>query len=198
MKVANRNDKIGICGSKISDEKIGDVGEGHINLMGVATQKDNDDTVECFWISDCSMLIKKDVVNKMGKVYDDPYFMYFEEVDVCWRARLLGYDVFYVPSSIVHHVGSATSVSDEFVGGIMKYYHYRNRIWTFRKNTRLPITQFFMIPIALTTVSMIVYWTFYGKMKFGISVLKHLFTRKQKTEGLSRLSLKEQISLLRK
>ena len=202
VKVANTSDKIGICGSKISDKIIGNVGEGHINIFtGEASQKDNEKAIECFWISDCSMLIKREVVEKMikemGTVYDNPYFMYFEEVDVCWRARLLGYDIYYVPTSVVNHLGSATA-KNEFSGSLMKYYHYRNKIWTFRKNTRFPLTQLLMVPIAFSTIFMISKWRVKGKMSYGVSSLKYMFTKWKKTSELKKISLKDQLKILRK
>lgn len=195
VKVANTKKKIGICGSKISDEKLGDVGEGHINLLGVPSQKDNTDVTECFWISDCSMLIKREVIDKMGRLYDPSFFMYFEEIDVCWRAMLLGYSVYYVPSSVVHHVGSASSSSS---GNIMKYYHYRNKIWTFKKNSRFPLDKLFMIPIFITTFLTMLQYKASGKWKYGISVLKYIFSKKEKTKGIEKISLKDQIRLFRK
>jgi len=192
VKVANTDKKIGICGSKIVDEKLGDVGEGHINILGIPSQKSSDQVKECFWISDCSMLIKKEVVKKMGKVYDPMFFIYFEEVDVCWRARLLGYKVVFVPKSILFHKGAATASK---MGGIMKFYHYRNKIWTFKKNSRFPLTQLFMVPIFISTLFMILYFTATKKWNYGISVLKYVFSKKEKTPGIDRISLKDQLKL---
>lgn len=192
VKVANMDKKIGICGSKIVDEKIGDVGEGYINILGVAYQKSSDRVKECFFTNDCSMLIKKEVVKKMGKVYDSSYFIYFEEIDVCWRARLLGYKVLFVPQSIVYHLGAATASR---MGNIMNFYHYRNKIWTFKKNSRFPLTQLFMVPISITALFMILYLSVTKKWGHGIRVLKYIFSKKEKTPNINRISLKDQLKL---
>ncbi len=192
VKVANTDKKIGICGSKISDEKLGDVGEGHINFLGTPSQKDNENVTKCFWISDCSMLIKKEVIKKLGRLYDPSFFMYFEEVDVCWRAMLLGYDVYYVPNSLVHHTGSASSSK---AGSIMKFYHYRNKIWTFKKNLRFPLDAIMMVPISAMTLAMIAYWTVLGKWDQGIRVMKYVFLRKEKNPVVRKVPLKDQIRL---
>ncbi|MHC4753112.1 MAG: glycosyltransferase family 2 protein [Planctomycetota bacterium] len=128
----------------------------------------------------------------MGKVYDPSYFMYFEEIDVGWRAHLLGYKVVYVPSSAVHHLGAATASR---MGSIMDYYHYRNKIWTFRKNSRFPLTQLLMVPIAFTTLLMITRFSLLGGWSFGVGVLKYVFTKKEKTPNLDKISLKEQLKM---
>jgi GT2 family glycosyltransferase len=44
---------------------------------------------------------------------DERYFMYFEEVDFCLRARRAGWPCWYVPASrVVHLVGQASGVTD--------------------------------------------------------------------------------------
>jgi GT2 family glycosyltransferase len=63
--------------------------------------------------------------------FDEDYFAYFEDVDLGFRLRLLGYRTLYVANAIVLHVGSATfGKRSEFA-----FYHsHRNLIWTFLKN----------------------------------------------------------------
>jgi hypothetical protein len=41
--------------------------------------------------------------------FDEDYFMYFEDVDLCWRYWLYGKKVVYVPSSIIYHAFGGTS-----------------------------------------------------------------------------------------
>jgi len=192
VEVAEKDKSIGVCGSKIVDERLGEVGEGYMSLLGVPIQKAGDNVKECFWISDCSALIRRVVKDKMGKIYDDDFFIYFEEIDVCWRARLLGYKVVFVPKSVVYHKGAATASR---VGWIMKFYHYRNKIWTFRKNTRPPFTQLLMVPISITAVMMILYFTARGEWDYGITPLKYMFTKKEKSKELKGVSLKDQIRM---
>jgi len=49
-----------------------------------------------------AMLIKKEPWVDAGG-FDPGYFMYFEDIDFCWRCWLYGYKVLYVPASIVYH-----------------------------------------------------------------------------------------------
>ena len=63
--------------------------------------------------------------------FDEDYFCYSEDVDLGFRLRLLGYDSWHEPASVVHHVGSATTgASSDFA----VYHGYRNGIWTFVKD----------------------------------------------------------------
>jgi GT2 family glycosyltransferase len=39
-----------------------------------------------------------------GEWFDEAFFAYKEDIDLCWRARLLGWKVLYVPSAIAYHV----------------------------------------------------------------------------------------------
>lgn len=42
-----------------------------------------------------------------GEYFDSSFFAYKEDIDLCWRARLLGWDVRYVPAAVAHHVRTA-------------------------------------------------------------------------------------------
>jgi len=51
-------------------------------------------------------LIKTNFIKKFGYLFDNDYFFYGEDVDLGLRIRLLGYKTFYIPDSIVYHLGS--------------------------------------------------------------------------------------------
>ena len=38
-----------------------------------------------------------------GRAFDPSFFMYFEDVDLAWRARLAGWKSWFVPQAVVHH-----------------------------------------------------------------------------------------------
>ena len=64
------------------------------------------------WVAGASMLIRRDVFDAIG-LLDERYFMYFEEVDFCWRAHRAGWTCWYVPASrVVHLVGQSSGVTD--------------------------------------------------------------------------------------
>lgn len=59
------------------------------------------------WVSGTALFIKKAVFLELGG-YDEKFFMYFEDVDLCHRARLSGYRVGYCPDFSVRHYGGAS------------------------------------------------------------------------------------------
>jgi GT2 family glycosyltransferase len=54
-----------------------------------------------------SFLIKREIFLELGG-FDDRYYAYNEETDLCWRAWLAGYKVIYAPKAIVYHKLGAT------------------------------------------------------------------------------------------
>ena len=68
--------------------------------------------------------------------FDEDYFCYFEDVDLGFRLRLLGYGCRYVPDAVVRHVGSAvTGRRSPF----SLYHGHRNLVWTWCKNMPGPL-----------------------------------------------------------
>ena len=77
------------------------------------------------------MLIRKSVIEEIG-LFDDDYFMYFEETDFCMRAWLAGWKILYIPNASIHHKGAASS--KKFGLERMIYHSFKNRICTYIKN----------------------------------------------------------------
>jgi N-acetylglucosaminyl-diphospho-decaprenol L-rhamnosyltransferase len=63
------------------------------------------------WVVGASMMIRRAVFDAIG-LFDSNYFMYFEEVDFCKRAKQVGWPTWIVPKSeIVHLVGASSGVT---------------------------------------------------------------------------------------
>lgn len=70
----------------------------------------HEETVD--WVVGASMIVRRSVFEKIG-LLDDHYFMYFEEVDFCLRAKRAGFVCRYVPEArIVHLIGKSSGVTD--------------------------------------------------------------------------------------
>jgi N-acetylglucosaminyl-diphospho-decaprenol L-rhamnosyltransferase len=64
------------------------------------------------WVAGASLMIRREVLTSAG-LFDEDYFLYFEEVDFCHRAQQVGWECWYVPESrVVHLVGQSTGVTD--------------------------------------------------------------------------------------
>lgn len=60
------------------------------------------------WVSGAAMLASEAMIDSVG-VMDEGYFMYCEDVDWCWRARESGWEIVYLPTSVVTHaIGRST------------------------------------------------------------------------------------------
>jgi len=64
----------------------------------------------CDWVSGACLAIRREVLDAVGEL-DEGYFLYFEEVDFCRRARQVGWICAYVPEArVVHLEGAATGI----------------------------------------------------------------------------------------
>lgn len=55
------------------------------------------------WVTGCCMLVRGDCLRDVGGL-DESYFLYYEDVDLCRRARERGWSVWYEPNlAVVHH-----------------------------------------------------------------------------------------------
>jgi GT2 family glycosyltransferase len=80
---------------------------------------ESESPVECAWVSGAAMFIKKDIFQKLGG-FDEKFFMYFEDIDLCQRARQLGYKILYFPNFQIKHFGGKSFADKKKQ---KKYYH---------------------------------------------------------------------------
>ena len=65
------------------------------------------------WVSGASMMLRRSVLERVG-LFDETYFLYFEETDLCRRARDAGFKIAFVPEArVVHAEGSSTGVHNK-------------------------------------------------------------------------------------
>ncbi len=63
----------------------------------------------CDWISGAFLLLRRDAFDSVGG-FDEAYFMYLEDVDLCWRLRRAGWEIYYEPAAeITHEQGRSSS-----------------------------------------------------------------------------------------
>jgi GT2 family glycosyltransferase len=74
------------------------------------SKKNMDKPHEVDAISGSFFLTRKSVLNDVG-YFDEDYFMYAEDIDLCFRIKSAGYKVMYVPKvSIIHHKGISSGL----------------------------------------------------------------------------------------
>lgn len=60
------------------------------------------------WVMGAAMLIRRDAFDRVGG-FDERYFLYWEDADLCRRLRERGYSTRYVPRARVAHAGGASA-----------------------------------------------------------------------------------------
>jgi len=63
------------------------------------------------WLSGACVLVRRSVFDELGG-FDDGYFMYFEDVDLGYRAGLAGYRNVFAPSAAVIHTGAHATTTE--------------------------------------------------------------------------------------
>lgn len=91
-------------------------------------------------------IYRRSVFENIG-LFDEAHFAYLEDIDVAWRARIAGWHNCYIPTAVVHHLGSATSGS--VYNDFKIRYSSRNSVYLIYKN--MPMLQIlinlpFLIP----------------------------------------------------
>ncbi|HEY5251999.1 MAG TPA: glycosyltransferase family 2 protein [Acidimicrobiales bacterium] len=54
------------------------------------------------WVSGACFMARRRALEELGG-FDESYFMYMEDLDLCWRAHRAGFTVAYVPGAVVTH-----------------------------------------------------------------------------------------------
>ncbi len=72
------------------------------------TDWDHNSIREVDWVSGAALLVRREVFERLGG-FDEQFFMYCEDTDLCYRAWQAGYKVVYFPESkIKHAIGRST------------------------------------------------------------------------------------------
>ncbi|MFO0355388.1 MAG: glycosyltransferase family 2 protein [Sphingobacteriaceae bacterium] len=148
LTLMKQNEKIAVCQPKLIDQKNKTLFEyaggsgGFIDKYGYPfcrgrvfndIETDNgqyNDAIPVFWASGACMMVSSDVYWKAGGL-DDDYFAHMEEIDLCWRIKNMGYDVFVQPQSTVYHVGGGTL---QKISARKTYLNFRNNLITLVKD----------------------------------------------------------------
>jgi GT2 family glycosyltransferase len=96
---------------------------GSINFAGYNIMRVFADLSQVFFAGGGSLMFRRSVV---GSPFPEHYFLYHEDVHLSWRMRITGHAVGMAQSSIVKHLGSASSRRQP--GELTTFYQERNRL----------------------------------------------------------------------
>jgi GT2 family glycosyltransferase len=173
----NADEKIGIVAPQINyynePKKIWSAGGKVSRIRGsgfaVSNKMENEiSQTDRFvdFVSGCCMLIKKEVFQNVG-LFDENYFLYLEDTDLCYRVNKAVYKIVVTPKSkIFHKVNKSTQKN---YSTLPLYYTTRNRLYFAKKN----FSETFIFTFLYILISMLLksfYWFVTGKSKNIIAV----------------------------
>jgi len=72
---------------------------------------DHSRPVEVDWASGTCLMLRAAALGEKGR-FDESYFMYVEDVDLCWRLRQAGWGIGYEPAGrVIHTVGASSELA---------------------------------------------------------------------------------------
>lgn len=158
VKVFESNPKIGACQCKLlimsNPKRIDYVGD-YLSPLGFLIQKADYGEVDdgryesietIFAAKSAAMAIRRDIIQEIG-LFDEDFFIYVEETDICWRVWLAGYKTVLAPQSIVLHAGGISGKERSTEAKYKSLFHgCKNYISTLIKNLD-NYNMFKMVPI---------------------------------------------------
>lgn len=122
-------------------------------------ENSNTNYVQKQFVSGCCMLIKREVFEKIG-LFDDNFFLYLEDVDLCVRTVKSGYSIYVSHKSKIYHKVSNSTIKK--YTALPLYYVTRNRLYFIKKNYH----SFILLSASYLFFSMVFkycYWSITGK-----------------------------------
>jgi hypothetical protein len=184
FQITSKNKKLGILGCVLvyasQPEVIQAVGGIYYKFLGTSKHVCDGQKIETYRQEEkkridypvgASMLISPDFLSDVG-VMEESYFLYFEELDWCIRARKKGWAIDYAPDIFIQHkagqtIGGKNSLKKRS-SEISDYYFYRNRLIFSKK-----YTPFHFPFVVITVLTTIIY-----RIVTGRSAFLRLFIRK--------------------
>jgi len=122
---------------------------------------------DIFWASGAAMILRRSIFDKVG-YFDELFFNYMEEIDLCFRIRKAGFRIVCEPKSYIFHKVASTASRQIFK---KRYWEHRNNLLLILKNySTLKIILFFPLRIFFEYLSLF-YYIRHKKIKYALAVL---------------------------
>ncbi len=89
-----------------------------------------DGAMSVFWATGAALMVRTALYREAGGL-DEKFFAHMEEIDLCWRILLAGYDIAVVPGSVVYHLGGGSLPASD---PKKTYLNFRNNLLLLHKN----------------------------------------------------------------
>ena len=98
------------------------------------------------WVSGAAVWLRRAALTTVGG-WDERYFMYVEDVDLCWQLRQRGWRVGYEPGAVVTHVQGATTAKHPYrmiAEHHRSLYRFASKRWRGARRLALPLAAAFL------------------------------------------------------
>lgn len=114
----------------------------------------NDQPSQADWLSGSALLVRREALEQItdaSGAWDEKYFMYCEDVDICWRLKARGWERWYVPAAhITHRIGG----SSDWAQGAMIRQHHGSMLRFYFKNYAKSPGGILMAPLAVAGIGL--------------------------------------------
>jgi GT2 family glycosyltransferase/lipopolysaccharide/colanic/teichoic acid biosynthesis glycosyltransferase/preprotein translocase subunit Sss1 len=97
------------------------------------------------WVLGACMLVRREAIERVGSM-DERFFLYFEDIDWCYRMKNHGWSIYYVPESVMVHSYERSSAKSVFrrpfiihLLSMLRYVEKWNKIFYFLRRHRAAI-----------------------------------------------------------
>lgn len=109
------------------------------------------------WLSGACMLVEKKALKDVG-YFDDSFFLYFEDIDLCYRLRKKKYKLIFTPSVKVYHKGGGSSAANSLKN---RFFYRQSQLYFYRKhNSKMSL-------LLLKTYLCVIFFLSYSKSLIG-------------------------------
>lgn len=125
-----------------------------MDIFGYPYANQNQNKTKAFYIDGAALFIKKLDFIKIG-MFDEKHFIFFEDLDLCWRAQLLGYQIKPCSKAKLYHYSGGTVTGAAKKGKkyhssyLRRYLNEKNLIRNILKNYGFPLHLIILIMIIL-------------------------------------------------
>jgi GT2 family glycosyltransferase len=125
------------------------------------------------WVSGACMMIRSDLARRIGG-FDERYFLYIEDIDLCYRARQVGYFTLLNSQVAIRHVGGASTPDPRFdqwlgsLAGAVRFYE--------RHRGPAPARVVRVLTMLAVVIRAIAYWAIgsHETMRMYVQILRGL------------------------
>lgn len=128
------------------------------------------------WLTGCCLLTRNSALTKSG-LFNKQFFLYYEDVELSFRMRGMGYKLHYLPScKMYHEAGVSAKVEVEKKEGVLSpvihYYISRNRLWFLRKYGNKVYYPVYMISGGIYYAALLIYFKLRGRSQKAAYLIK--------------------------